>query len=111
MKGYRYTEEQMAWLRNNRSSFMGAALADAFNRVFNDTRSLSALKTMCKKNGIVSENTGNFVKGQTPWNKGIKGVSVSPATQFKKGNTPKNTLAVGTECCNDGYVYVKICRA
>jgi hypothetical protein len=29
-----------------------------------------------------------FKKGYTPWNKGLKGFRVSPATEFKKGGTP-----------------------
>ena len=28
---------------------------------------------------------GSFKKGHTPWNKGIKGLHHSPATEFKKG--------------------------
>ncbi|MFQ5631441.1 MAG: HNH endonuclease signature motif containing protein, partial [bacterium] len=32
-----------------------------------------------------------FKKDQTPWNKGMKGVHLSPATEFKKGNLPHNT--------------------
>jgi hypothetical protein len=107
MNGLPYTSEQIDWLRNNRSKFINPGLADEFNRVFNDKRSPGALRNICIKNGILSEKTG-YVKGQIPWNKGKKGVSVSPATQFKKGNTPKNTQPVGTECCHDGYIYVKI---
>lgn len=29
--------------------------------------------------------TGAFKKGRTPWNKGMKGIHLSPATEFKKG--------------------------
>lgn len=39
------------------------------------------------KNGI---NKGYFKKGQTPWNKGIKGLHHSPQTEFKKGQTAWN---------------------
>lgn len=28
---------------------------------------------------------GQFVKGMVPWNKGIKGIHLSPETEFKKG--------------------------
>lgn len=36
-----------------------------------------------------------FPKGHVPFNKGIKGVHSSPATEFKKGNLPANTLYDG----------------
>lgn len=39
-------------------------------------------------------NAGSFVKGLTPWNKGIP-VSLSPATQFKPGHTATRKDPVG----------------
>jgi len=36
--------------------------------------------------------TGQFAKGnQVVWNKGMKGIHISPDTEFKKGNEPHNT--------------------
>lgn len=37
-------------------------------------------------------NKGYFKKGHTPWNKGLKGIHLSPNTEFKKGieNTGNN---------------------
>lgn len=32
----------------------------------------------------------NLRKGHTPWNKGLKGIHLSPATEFKKGKKPHN---------------------
>ena len=32
-------------------------------------------------------NKGNFNKGHKPWNAGMKGIHLSPATEFKKGET------------------------
>jgi hypothetical protein len=38
-----------------------------------------------------------FKPGQVSWNKGRKGLpSLSPQTTFKKGNTPANTLPIGS---------------
>ncbi len=34
---------------------------------------------------------GQFEKGHIPWNKGIKGLHLSPSTEFKKGHLPANT--------------------
>jgi len=41
-------------------------------------------------------NMGSFRKGQSPWNKGIKGTHFSPETEFKKGQKSINHLPVGS---------------
>lgn len=46
-----------------------------------------------KRNPI---NPGCFKPGNIPANKGLKGVHYSPATEFKKGNVPPNTVPIGT---------------
>lgn len=46
-----------------------------------------------KKNGIT---TGQFKKGLIPWNKDLKGIHLSPGSEFKKGDIPKNKLSVGS---------------
>ncbi len=53
-------------------------------------------------------NTGQFKKGNIPWNKGLKGFNPSPETQFKLGNRPRNTVPVGSEVESKGYIRVKI---
>lgn len=40
-------------------------------------------------------NRTSFQKGHKTWNKGLKGIHLSPATEFKKGQTPVNLKAVG----------------
>ncbi len=37
-----------------------------------------------------------FKKGHTTWNKGIKGIRMSPSTEFKKGQKSTNWVPVGT---------------
>jgi len=41
-------------------------------------------------------NSGSFKKGLKPWNKGRRGVHLSPATEFKKGGLPPTWRPVGT---------------
>ena len=41
-------------------------------------------------------NSGSFKTGFVPWNKNIKGLHLSPATEFTPGQTPINYLPVGT---------------
>ena len=51
-----------------------------------------------------------FKKGQTPWNKGMKGLDIGgKETQFKKGHVPHTYRPVGEERIDeDGYTYIKI---
>lgn len=38
-----------------------------------------------------------FERGHEPWNRDMKGIHLSPATEFTKGIAPANKAAVGTE--------------
>jgi hypothetical protein len=51
-----------------------------------------------------------FKKGQTAWNKGMKGLQIGGvATQFKKGNKPFNWKPDGSERVDtDGYAMIKV---
>jgi hypothetical protein len=58
----------------------------------------------------------HFKKGHSPANKGVKGIRVSPHSEFKKGNLPKNTLyngAVSIRKDNRGvpYKHIRISQA
>ena len=58
---------------------------------------------------IRKNTTKRFQKGQTPWNKGIKGSIPNNATSFKKGQLPHNTRNEGeTRLDKEGYVLVKV---
>jgi hypothetical protein len=54
-------------------------------------------------------NSGQFEKGFTPWNKGIKKSTGESKTRFKKGNETWNTRPLGDEHIdNDGHIRVKV---
>jgi len=54
-------------------------------------------------------NSGQFEKGLTPWNKGLKGVNGESKSRFKKGHTGYRTRQPGDERIdNDGYTYIKV---
>lgn len=56
-------------------------------------------------------NNGKFKKGQIPWNKGLKGIHLSPNTEFKKGvnNFDKHpSWKGGVHKLKTGEVYVMI---
>lgn len=40
--------------------------------------------------------SNSFPKGHIPWNKGLKGIHLSPNSEFKKGRTNKSNLEVGS---------------
>lgn len=45
-----------------------------------------------RKNG----NSGRFKKGHSTWNKNLKGIHLSPGSEFKKGHKNPNQVPVGT---------------
>lgn len=49
-----------------------------------------------------------FQPGNVPWTKGVKGLRLSPATEFKKGDRPINYMQVGSEKMHMDYVWIKI---
>ena len=42
-------------------------------------------------------NATAFKSGSTPWNKGKKGIHLSPDSEFKKGRESENKLPIGTK--------------
>ncbi len=111
-KRHKYTEEENEFIRKNSEGLTGRELTDLFNLRFKCSVSKGALmryKTVrLKIKG--SKNEGTFLKGNIPWNKGLKGwQKVKPKNLFKKGNLPKTTRPIGSERPNkDGFIEVKI---
>lgn len=46
-----------------------------------------------------------FYKGQRPWNKGLSGIHLSPATEFKKGRIAPNKTAGIVKTCRCGNIF------
>ena len=55
--------------------------------------SLSCYHRWRRDNGIT---LGQFVKGHRTWNRGLKGIHLSPATEFREGHVSANKEVVGT---------------
>lgn len=53
-------------------------------------------------------NSGRFGKGYTPWNKGKKGLHLSPKSEFKEGGIPWNKDKEGGVKNVGGYVGIRI---
>lgn len=41
-------------------------------------------------------NSGSFKQGNIPWNKGLKGIHLSPDSEFKPGRREKHYVPIGT---------------
>jgi hypothetical protein len=110
VKGYPhvYTDVQIQWLRDNRPTTGRKELTQKYNALFGTEILQDALLAKCQRMGIKSLSNGNFKPGMDPWNKGVKGLRFSKASEFKKGNLPQNYLPVGTErISKDGIIEVK----
>jgi hypothetical protein len=105
-----YTEEQVQFLRDNYQGRSVAELTALFNERFAAGKTEKQIKAFVSNRGITSGRTGQFEKGQTPWNHGVKGYMGPNPTSFKKGQAPPNRKPLGTEriCSKDGFILIKI---
>lgn len=106
-----YTNEQLDYLRKlGNEGLFNREMTKKFNEKFGTDKTERAIKSIRQKHNIRTNARNHFPKGHTPWNKGMKGLSIGgEETQFKKGNTPYNHMPVGTERINsDGYADIKI---
>ena len=113
-KNHNYTQQQIDWLTERRE-MLRRELAAAFNEKFGTNISVDAIKGLCQRHKIYTGRTGFFKPGHVPHNNGKKMPKHQQglATQFKRGNIPKNHLPVGTERIinngnSKGYIRVKI---
>ena len=105
-----WTETQKDFLRANYPTYSRKELLDLFNQHFGLDIQLNQLVACLKNHKITSGRGGHFVKGQTAWNKGMKGLQLGGEKGwFKKGQTPINHRPVGSERITvDGYIEIKI---
>lgn len=113
MRNYRKaSDREREFIREKFDSMNNADLAKSLEI------SVSQVRGIYRRLGLRRiDGNGRFQKGQEPPNKGMKqtdymseeSISKTKRTRFKKGNTPHNTVKVGTEVITkDGYTKVKI---
>ncbi len=115
---HKYSKIEDQFLIDNVKGITLKELTERFNNKFNMKLSESAISNRKAKLNIQSGIVGGqFVKGQTPFNKGKKwneymspeGQAKSRKTTFKKGNIPQNRRPIGSERVDkDGYILIKI---
>lgn len=98
------------FIKNNAKSKSTKELTDLFNKHFEMNITVEQMKACKARNKITSGLSGRFKKGETPWNKGMKGLQIGgEETQFKKGQAPINYRPVGSErISKDGYIEIKV---
>ena len=109
-KPTKYTKEQKEWFKKYVPGHSHREIMEEFNRRFAPAEiTLKRVAAYIKNNGLNTGRTGQFQKGHVPYNKGLKGIRLSPASEFKKGNRPHNALPVGSVVMTTGgYLQTKI---
>lgn len=120
MSGRRWTEHELAKLRAQYPDALTANIAARLGRTLRQVYGM-ANRLGLKKSGafLASAASGRldglrgsqsrFCKGQTPWNKGQKGLACGGRdTQYQPGQMPHNHVPVGTVVTSsDGYLKIK----
>ena len=112
----KFSPEEMAWLQSNSMLVIGEYHASFLAQFGRDDVTAQNLHALRKRKGWKTGRSGQFAKGQEPFNKGKpcpegKGGRHPNArkTQFRKGNHPHNTQYLGHErVSKDGYVEISI---
>lgn len=107
-----WTEEELRYVLDNFKTLNKTQIREGLKEI-GPGHSLSSIKAMYAKYGIVSGIDTRFKKGHVSATKGVK---LTPEqyerckkTFFKKGNVPHNKLKVGDEVVTtDGYLKVKV---
>lgn len=103
-----YSNEMRAWMRVYYMLPAGQ-LTVAFNHRFGTERTAKHIHAFRKTMGLRTGRTGQYQKGDRPFNAGTTGFMKANSGTFKTGNIPGNHRPVGSERIDskDGYIYVK----
>ena len=110
------TDEQHNFLLEHQADITRKEMAKLLNETFGTSFTTDQIMNHCSRNKIHSNSNGQFKKGQTSFNKGLKqedfmspeAIERSKATRFQKGQKPTNWRPVGSErITKDGYTEIK----
>ena len=112
-KKVKWTNEHLDFIRENQADISRRELFELLCNTFDDIDPIATLdnfKGLVLRVGLRSNRDGCFKKGQTPWNKGVKGDKGANRTSFKKGQPSHNQRPIGSQriCSKDKYVIEKV---
>lgn len=107
---HKWSDEEKEYLKDIVTGKGYKEIQNLMNEKFEYQFSLGQVKGAINRYKLNTGLTGNFPKGNIPWNKGTKGLQIGgKETQFKKGNVPINFRPVESERINvEGYTEVKV---
>ena len=109
-----YPQEQLDWLRDHRAIMTRANLTKQFNARFGTTYKIGTLQGVCTRHRFMAGSTGQYKKGNVPYNAGKAGLLPFKPNSGQFGaidnqNSFKNKLPVGTVAvAKDGFLKLKI---
>lgn len=106
----KYTDIHLDFIKEH-GNLPRVEITELFNAKFGTVQKVHCISNMCKKLGVKSLSDGRFKRGDTPINKGTKGLMKSNKTSFKRGNTPHNARKVGSIVKvkdKNGFLYMRI---
>jgi hypothetical protein len=115
-----WSEQEVAVLVENYPHRSTKQVAELLNKTVKQCYCKASMLKLYKTNEYLATDfsgrirnsniKAQFLKGNIPWNKGMKGLQIGgEQTQFKKGTIPPNHRPVGsTRIDEEGYTYIKI---
>jgi hypothetical protein len=104
--------EQVEFVKREYKKRSRQYLLEAINRKFGLSLKLKQLTSFVKNHNITCGRTGQYVKGNVPYNTGTKGQGICKPNSgsFLKGHVSGNTKPLGSEriCSKDGFILVKV---
>jgi hypothetical protein len=107
----KYTKEEREFILKHVLGHSHKEIVGMFNEYFEESITLGQMKSYIGNYKLKTGRTGQFEKGNKPYNKGIKRGSFGrmAETQFKKGITPPRHRKIGsTRVDKDGTLYIKV---
>lgn len=108
MNRHIYTPAELAFLKAAYKKMNRRDTTAAFNEHFKLQLSEKQITACLKNHKFRSGRNNQFQKGNTSWNKGVRGYMGANDTSFKKGNRPHTWCPVGTERCESKDKYIKV---
>lgn len=111
------TNEQDEFILKHYKGLYNTELTDLVNYWFKTSYTVEQMKSYKARNKLDSGLKGQFMKGNEPFNKGLKqeeymsaeAIEKTKTTRFKKGQEPVNWEPIGFErITKDGYTEIKV---